>query len=330
MQICDLCHTPIAGPPRKHLKSRAHKLAVASPSVIPRPPPPPSLPRRTAPCIHCLATHTDATSTCAPPPFVRRPKPHTPGPFVTAAPPAFAPLPDGARLEDVLVWGCRAGAWRRPPNLEVDGVPLSEESGDGFAAVATALERVAERVAGRVAQGGGDKAGAWVSFDADSELVHPAWFPSEQASLVPTYANVIVTLGDREMSIGLHVDTDNGPNARKPPVKICTYLHVHTGSKRVVLVPLGCKNLDMYRKLWLGGTAADGPDEAQPLESGEALDIEDEAAAPVVATARKQLVLDGGFYFALREHQLLLMPHGWYHWLIADPGLTITMTGSRY
>jgi hypothetical protein len=137
---------------------------------------------------------------------------------------------------------------------------------------------------------------------------------------------VLVTLGGG-MSIGLHVDTDNGPAARVPPVKVCTYLHLVQGSKRVVLVPPGCKDVARYRDVWVGGpplrrAAAEGDDGAD--------DEEDEEATVALVAARELLVRDGGFYFRLRERQVLLVPHGWHHWLIADPGLSVTLSGSRY
>jgi Cupin-like domain len=318
-----------------------------------------------APCIHCghpSEAHLDdddhhhhggsssGVSPCLPPEFVRTPRPvDWSMPFVTGWRHAAHWQGEDWPTEHVLEWGCRPGNWRRLPNVDLDRKNVAVET------FAHAETLIADHRANHATKP------IWVSFDAADELEHPSWFlatpnGSPPVQLVPTYSNVLVTLGP-SVSIGLHQDTDNRElsSSSRPPT-ICTYLTVAQGAKHVVLVPpkTSPEDLRLFKSLWMGPTqpdlslahhaatdkrtAKDDDGDAQQDESGTE---EDDTApsfpfndpsepAAQVQSARERLRRARGYLFRLSEGQTLLIPRGWYHWIVAEHGTSVTLSGSRY
>lgn len=347
-QVCAVCGTSFAGLPHKHEKSRAHKDAKRAAvlhserkesiqSVRTRKQAPSKTSR---PCRHCLEVHPSAA--CHPPEFIRRPRASSSraGPFVTTD--LWVAWTQGLSLRsptDVLAWGCRPGNWRRLPNIDVRGDNVCIES---WAQARAVLDEELSS-----ARKGDPEAGAWVSFDAEGDLLHPPWFQGDgNVRMVPTYSNVIVTIGSTS-SIGLHQDTDNrNAQACGRPVQICTYLRVVRGSKVVVLVPPGAESVESFRNTWVGSKPrlhcrCEVVAGEQDVFNGYASDAEcdemlrdhesdEDPELPELFELRRRLVNEGGYMFRLRESQTLVIPHGYWHWLVADAGFSVTLSGSCY
>jgi hypothetical protein len=281
-------------------------------------------------------------SPCHPPEFVRTPRAgEWTVPFVTGWKNAAHWEGEEWPVEQILDWGCRPGNWRRLPNIDVARMNVPVET---FAHAQTVLAAQTN-----------PKKQLWVSFDAADELAHPAWFLATPNScppvrLVPTYSNVLVTSGPA-VSIGLHQDTDNrelSSAARPPP--ICTYLTVAQGAKHVMLVPPKSSPADLrlFKELWTGpqqpdsntdrrrargNTNADSHhDEEEEEDAEEPRFLFDDSGKPTaeIQSARNRLRQAGGYLFRLSEAQTLLIPKGWHHWVVAEEGLSVTLSGSRY
>lgn len=300
--------------------------------------------------------------TCIPPPFFKSPRPNRwTYPFVTSSNRNGVSRWSGEQwtVDRIVAWGCRSGNWRRLPNIDING---QNRSIDNWKHANSLLEDVVGQIFMDNAKSGNQSTcnlhsnsshitnpsvdgtqacGAWVSFDASDELCHPKWFMKcsedahDLARLVPHYSNVILTMGS-SMTIGLHQDTDNqfknnvrtvGCATSRP--FICTYLTVTQGTKHVLLLPPDTKkhDLEYFKRSWTGPSFLRG----SLVERDSAHDdlrvfVRDDAARYGFC----RLINAKGFVFRISPGLTMLIPHGWYHWLISDSQYTVTLSGSRY
>lgn len=299
---------------------------------------------------------------CFPPPFLRSPRPRDlDTPFVTGSIGSTGASWHGEnwKLGEIIQWGCGPGNWRRLPNIDIDGKNVCIENwgharelledkltecGDMSDSVEldshphslACLNDISSTWVKET-----ENVGAWISFDAGDELSHPKWFlktssnAKNDVQLVPNYSNVIVTMGGC-MTIGLHQDTDNQRNVEKhsgtvsaPGPCICTYLKLAQGAKHVLLLPPKSDKhiLEFFDRTWTGNTFKTSIQNELEMDPGSS---EHDSSIAAREYGLNMLRKVGGYTFRMMAGFTLLIPRGWYHWLIAEPSHTVTLSGSRY